>query len=343
MERDSLEFPDEVDTPLDQPASTRFARYRGLQNFGTAQWDVRENLPFRYSQIYQFENFEQAQNATLREEQELYKAGMFSNSNSMEDIASFLPNYAAGVVIPGVQVRITVSVPEDIAKLIYGSLSRPLIVSTLFANEHKVSVVNFQLRRKAEYSEPIKGKTPLMIHCGFRRYLLRPVYSDDAVSGKHLIDRFFQLGRFTVATAYCPIMYPPAPVLAFLPSSTYQSASSKRFYDSSEYVAFGSLLNVDPLRMNIKRIVLTGYCVRVHKRGAVVRFMFFNAEDVRWFTPVQLRTKNGLVGEIREPLGTKGYFKCIFNDFIKQNDTVCMYLYKRQYPKWDEDIIANFA
>ena len=78
--------------------------------------------------------------------------------------------------------------------------------------------------------------------------------------------------------------------------------------------------------------------VRVHKRHAVVRFMFFSSEDVKWFKPVQLRTKHGLIGEIREPLGTKGHFKCSFNDFIKQNDTICMHLYKRQHPKWEPEL-----
>jgi pre-rRNA-processing protein TSR1 len=28
--------------------------------------------------------------------------------------------------------------------------------------------------------------------------------------------------------------------------------------------------------------------------------------------------------------------KCHFNDFIKSNDTVCLPLYKRQYPIWFE-------
>ena len=42
LERDEMEFPDEVETPLDIPARERFARYRGLQNFKTAPWDVYE-------------------------------------------------------------------------------------------------------------------------------------------------------------------------------------------------------------------------------------------------------------------------------------------------------------
>merc|ERR1712146_499244 len=74
---------------------------------------------------------------------------------------------------------------------------------------------------------------------------------------------------------------------------------------------------------------------RVHKCKAVVRHMFWNAQDIKYFKPLEVSTKHGLRGHITESLGTHGYMKCRFNDRIKHDDTICINLYKRVYPRWN--------
>lgn len=80
----------------------------------------------------------------------------------------------------------------------------------------------------------------------------------------------------------------------------------------------------------------------MHKRSAVVRFMFFNREDITYFKPCKLRTKYGRTGHIKEPLGTHGHMKCVFDGQLKSQDTVLLNLYKRVFPKWTyEDCIVS--
>lgn len=61
----------------------------------------------------------------------------------------------------------------------------------------------------------------------------------------------------------------------------------------------GTLKSNDPDRINLKKIVLTGFPVKVHKTKAVVRWMFNCPEDVLWFRPLDLFTKYGRRGRIK--------------------------------------------
>jgi len=98
------------------------------------------------------------------------------------------------------------------------------------------------------------------------------------------------------------------------------------------------LRSTDPDRVVLKKVVLTGFPVKVHKTKAVVRWMFHNPEDVRWFRPLDLFTKYGRRGRIKEPVGTHGAMKCLFDGPVQQRDSVCVALYKRSYPKWPESM-----
>jgi pre-rRNA-processing protein TSR1 len=106
-------------------------------------------------------------------------------------------------------------------------------------------------------------------------------------------------------------------------------------------VATGTVRSSNPDRVVLKKIVLTGYPLKVHKKKAIVKYMFFNPEDVKWYKPLDLFTKYGRRGRIKEPVGTHGAMKCLFDAPVQQRDSVCIALYKRVFPKWPTAMIFN--
>lgn len=109
-----------------------------------------------------------------------------------------------------------------------------------------------------------------------------------------------------------------------------------------QLVASGSLFSVDPDRITLKKVILTGNPLRVRKRTAVIRHMFYEPQDTKWFKPAELVTMHGLRGHIKESVGTHGLFKAIFSAPIKQNDMVMLILYKRVFPKFVQESSEPF-
>ncbi|XP_064632502.1 pre-rRNA-processing protein TSR1 homolog [Lineus longissimus] len=294
-------FPDEVDTPKDVPAKDRFARYRGLKSFRTSPWDPKENLPADYARIFQFDDFRRMKKKILAEE--------------MEDGA-----------MPGWYVTLHI---ENVPRAILDTIkpNHPLVVYGLRPHEQKMSILHLVMKRLPSNRQPIKSKERMIFHVGYRRFAACPIYSQHTNAGKHKFERFLRNDGAYVATIYAPIIFPPASVMMF----------KENMDGSQDFVASGSVLSVNPARIIAKRIVLSGHPFKINKKMAVVRYMFFNREDILWFKPVELRTKYGRRGHIREPLGTHGHMKCVFDSQLKSQDTVLMMLYKRMYPKWTYD------
>ncbi|XP_046372243.2 pre-rRNA-processing protein TSR1 homolog isoform X1 [Haliotis rufescens] len=297
-EKQHVMFPDEVDTPANVTARTRFARFRGLKSFRTSPWDPKENLPSDFARIFQFENFKRTKKRCIEEDlDEGAMPGWYITVHVANVPKAFIEGYQPG---------------------------SPVVLFGLLPHEHKVSVVHFVVKKCAEVDQPIRSKDRLIFHVGYRRFSANPIFSQHTLGSKHKFERFMPTGTAVVATVYAPILFPPSPVLVF----------QEVAYGEQSLVATGTLLSVNPDRIIAKRAVLSGYPFKINKRSAVIRYMFFNREDIMWFKPVELRTKWGRRGHIKEPLGTHGHMKCVFDGKMKSQDTILMNLYKRMYPKW---------
>ncbi|TPX51272.1 hypothetical protein SeLEV6574_g00367 [Synchytrium endobioticum] len=315
--QEDLEFPDEVDTPRNMDARVRFQKYRGLKSFRTSPWDPCESLPVDYERIFQFKDFKRTKFKSLK---------LSLN----------------GTVAVGSRVTVWI---DRVSKEVYDKLNpNALTVFALLRHEQKFSVIHFALARPSSSAEDkddgynsdvvVKSKDPMIVFSGFRRYVAQPIYSTDTRGGTnnvHKFERYLQPGRTSVASLYGPVTYGPGPVMMFKGDEEVRWTNDA----PPSLVATGTLLDPDPTRIIAKRIILTGHPFKIHRRSAVIRFMFHNPSDIAWFRPIQLYTKFGRVGHIKESLGTKGHMKCIFDGVLTQQDTICMALYKRVFPRWE--------
>ena len=295
---DEMDVPDEVDTPVDIPCRERFSKYRGLSSMAIGSMDPTFNLPKEYNNIYSFENIKHTNKESIKQAHE------------------------NGLRISGKYVQITLKNFKDFHLL---NKDYPLVLSTLLEHERKLCVMHLKIKQREDYEEPVYSKQLIEAQIGFRRLLTRPIYSRQiGDTDKCKGERKLEAGKLMQATLYCQLTFPGAPVIFFRPKSL----------ERIDLVATGSVSSTDCNKILLKKIVLTGYPLKIHKKKAVIRYMFFNPEDVNYFKPVPVVTKLGLRGNITESLGTHGYMKCTFSDGLKQNDIVCMPLYKRIYPYW---------
>lgn len=361
---EDIYFPNEVDTPLPGEGITareRFARYTGLQSLRTSDWDPKQMLPRDYAYLYQLPSFARAQRRALStseaaeahvfaleaervaeakaakkanrraaasgeaprggDEADMMDAAASAGATRREPVVSLGDGYVAAGHFVCVELE---NVPLE--ALNGRPSTTPLLAGFLLHHENRTTALHFNLMRTPDYTDPIPSRTLLEFHYGMRKIPARPIFSQQSLnSNKHKFDRFMQPGRWTVASIYGPLTYLPCSCLVYLRNQDDGSLT---------LVATGSALPADPDRIVLKEAMLTGWPVKCKKRSAVVKYMFFDPDDIRYYKPLELHTKYGLHGHIREPLGTHGLMKCYFNKYIKNQDTVCLSLYKRVYPKF---------
>lgn len=303
--QEDLEFPDEFD--IDDPSiplRERLRRYRGLNSFKNDPWNPYESLPPQYSKIFEFSNFARISEAAIAEQE-------------------------TGEINPGERLKVTLFNGEnDITAWSRVPQGRALTMFGLFRNETRFTVLNASFTNRGE---PVRSKEQLLIICGFRHLWIHPLFSEyDTRAPKHLYMKVVDTNKQAIASFIAPAMMQSCPVSYF-----------KETEGIMNFIGTGSIKTVDPCRMIIKRIILTGNPYKSIGKTARVTMMFYNKEDIMYFKSVKLKSKKRKTkGNITKPIGLKGHFKASFNEIVQQDDTVCMYLYKRVFPKLDTEPVT---
>jgi len=303
------EFPDEIELHPQVLARERLARYRGLKSLRSSPWEEAEDRahePEDWRRLLQVPDYKSSKNAVTREA-------------------------LVGGVAAGTRVQIHLrNVPASLQASYNPSV--PLNLFSLLRHEHKRAVVNFNITLSSDYPAPVKSKEELIMQCGPRRLVINPLFSQGGNTSNdvHKFDRFLHPGSSAVATFVAPMIWGSVPAIFFKKTPPEAGSDEKA---SFELLATGTSLPPSSSRVIAKRIILTGHPYKIHKKLVTIRYMFFNREDVEWFKALQLWTKRGRSGFIKESLGTHGYFKATFDGKINPQDSVGVSLYKRMYPR----------
>lgn len=321
---DDREFPDEIELHPHVSAQERLDRYRGLKSLRNSHWDTAEDKlhePEHWSRLLEIADYKSAKNRVLKEA-------------------------LTGGVKPGTRVHVHLRIPvEDREHL--QTLPQPTALFSLLRHEHKRIAVNTSLNLSSDYEAPLRSKEQLILQYGPRRLLVNPLFSQagNTPNNVHKFDRYVHPGRTAVASFIGPVIWGSVPCLYFkqTPPATPSNAvedlalslpnGQKSEQPTLKLIATGTMLPPSTSRVIAKRIILTGHPYKIHKKLVTVRYMFFSNEDVQYFRALQLWTKRGRSGFIKEPLGTHGYFKATFDGKVNPLDAVAMSLYKRVWPR----------
>jgi pre-rRNA-processing protein TSR1 len=332
IERDR-EFPDYVDLEDAQELSARvrLQKYRGVTNLRQIIWEDDGFLPSEYENISQFDNFRLSEHRALHGNDQAT-----SDSNHF-----FTPGEYVCLYLGNFPLRLF----ESLASQASTNSHIPLACFGLLLYEDLHTVLQFSMSKSmTTWTEPIRSKESFIAICGYRIYEISPLFSEPISSdskksslSKYLRYLHFGTGKDTAAqtvlgTAYGHVQFGSPPILLFKTSGN----STFPVNEQDIHLAMtGVLRDMNPSHCIIKRAVLAGHPFKIHKKSAVVRFMFFSPDDVKHFKKIPLYTKNGKQGQIISSLGTHGYMKCAFNKQLQQQELVCMSLYRRVFPKWN--------
>lgn len=326
---DDREFPDEIELHPNVNARERLAKYRGLKSLRTSHWDTEEDKPYEpeeWHRLLEIADYKAAKNRVLKD-----------------------ARMTGGGVKAGTRVNVHLRLAADQSPEELRRLQAPTALFGLLKHEHKHTSINASINLSSEYPAPLKSKEELILQCGPRRLVIQPLFSQagNTPNDVHKFDRFLHPGRTAVATFIGPVVWGSVPCLYFKRASQSTDAIETLAQDLQqqqghsttitptglELIATGTALPPNPSRIIAKRIILTGHPYKIHKKLVTVRYMFFHNEDVEFFKALELWTKRGRSGFVKETLGTHGYFKATFDGKVNPLDSVAVSLYKRVWPR----------
>lgn len=244
--KEDREFEDEVEFDPNIVLAERLKNYRGMRSFRNSVWSKYENISNEVKKI------------TVLENQEMIQKNAHNAHNT--NIIAF----------DGMYVRFRVKTRSMVEHMATLQENSPMIISNLFRYERKVSLLHARVQIHNENTlESLKSKVNYEIHTGFRRFKSNVMFSriyKNCDKYKY-VREVEDYGTWYLASFYGQIYFPPNRVNIFA------------LNDAGAPISFslsGRLLKPDPFVVILKRIILTGYPLKIHTNSSVIKHMFFH-------------------------------------------------------------------
>lgn len=313
-EQHELQFQDEVEFEAQVELRERLKDYRYLGSFNRDVWNKFDRIPDFYRRLFKFDQIERVERVVKAK-------------------------HGRDLLAPDGAYVAIIFEDQSLANMLKTKvqLSRPMIVSNLFKHERKMTLSHHlvKVHNTVEPEQRVHSKTEYLVQNGFRRFRSNLTFSSIVrESPNHKLLKTVDGGSgWCLASHYAPLYFRPNNVLMF-EESEKQTDMACLSGHGMKLLMLGKNFKHDLFKVILKRIILTGYPVKTKRRRAIVKYMFFDPQDIEFFKRNEIYSREGLRGKIEEAVGTHGLVKCSFNGHLSSADTVCMNLYKRVYPKF---------
>ena len=202
----------------------------------------------------------------------------------------------------GLTLKVRVSLPQDITNMLTS-----LVIFNFFEYEAENTILNYEFTSQSTLPQNI------CVDNGFR------VFRTNCIVTRNLNSNVFKEERELVSGVVSFI----APLLLFRFSAFIIPD------DNSDSIRLFNGYSQNRIFFNCAK--LKGKPVKICKSYAVVKGMFYNKEQVEYFSDIKVEAGNKIQGFIKKPLGIKGAFKAYFAQTVKYGEAIAMSLYKRLF------------
>ncbi len=189
-------FEDEVEYETKELVRDKFKDYKYMKSFSMNEWDKYDSLPTFYQKLYSFKKIKKTHKFVINRHREF------------------------AVAFEGSYVTLKITDPKLREQLLNFDNSVPIIVSSLFEHERKLSLNHCKVRFHNTNEERVLSKRVYEIHTGFRKQNTNISFSNiytncDKYKSVRKIDPEYNL--WYLGSYYSQVYFPPNNVLILFP------------------------------------------------------------------------------------------------------------------------------